>query len=202
MDEKDWKEAVNVLKVHRIFMSFYYCVDLERAMRDEGLWDEYTENFEKIVRLSEDIIGPQEGVRGEPSGAGGDDWRCRGPVKRVLCDDTGVVAGIVLPLHMVAIKCRVRHIRWKAIELLKRTERQEGLWNSVLAGLVAEQLVRLEEEWLVGEQVPREKRIRGAEVRFDMQERKAYLRYGRLEEGMFRRPPPSEMEWIEGRISW
>jgi hypothetical protein len=190
-DEKEWRDAVSVLRVHKIFMGFYFCVDLERALRDEGLWDEHTEDFEEIVRLSEDIIGPHEGSAEHGGG-----------VKRLLCHDTGNVTGIILPLNFVATKCRVRSIRWKAIELMRRTKRQEGLWNSVLTAMAAEQLVRLEEEGPVEEKVPREKRIRCAEVRFDLQERRARLRYGRLEIGVFAHPPPREMEWIEGSICW
>lgn len=197
-DERDneWREAVNVLKVQRIFMNFYFCVDLERAVRDEGLWDEYTSHFEEVVRLSEAIVGNSEAEQtfspSETSTGNGS------AVRRVLCLD----AGIILPLYFVATKCRVRSIRWKAIELLRRTERQEGLWNSVLTALVAERLVRIEEEGLVGEELEREKRIRGVEVRFELDERRACLRYGRLKAGVFGIPFPAEMEWIEGWICW
>jgi hypothetical protein len=102
----------------------------------QGLWDEHTEDFGEIVRFSEAIIGPYES-----SAEHG------GVVKRVFCHDTGTVTGTVLPQNFVVAKCRVRRTRWKAIELMRRTERQEGLWNSVLTALAAEPLVRLEEEW-------------------------------------------------------
>jgi len=160
----------------------------------QGLWDEHTEDFEEIVRHSEAIIGPYEG-----SAEHG------GVVKRVFSYDTGIATGTVLPQNFVAGKCRARRTRWKAIELMSRTERQEGLRNSVLTALAAEPLVRLEEEWLVEEKVPREKRTWCAEVRFDLQERRARLRYGRLrrlEVGVFAHPPSREMEWIEDSIYW
>jgi hypothetical protein len=188
-EEKEWREAVNVLRVHKIFMGFYFCIGLERALREGGLWDEHTEDFEEIVRLSEAIIGPHQGSAEHGGG-----------VKRVLCHDTGIVTGIVLPLNFVATKCRVRMIRWKAVKLMRRTERQEGLWNSVLTALAAEQLVRLEEEWLVEEKVPREKRFRCAEVRFDLQERMARLRYRRLEVGVLTIRPLVKWSGLRGRF--
>lgn len=160
----------------------------------QGLWDEHIEDFEEIVRLSKAIIGPYEG-----SAEHG------GVVKRVFCHDTGIVAGTLLPQNFAVAKRRVRRTRWKAIELMRRTERLEGLWNSVLTALAAEPLVRLEEEWLVEEKAPREKRARCAEVRFDLQERRARLRYGRLEVGVFAHPPSREMESnqsIEESICW
>jgi hypothetical protein len=157
----------------------------------QGLWDEHTEDFGEIVRFSEAIIGPYES-----SAEHG------GVVKRVFCHDTGTVTGTVLPQNFVVAKCSVRRTRWKAIELMRRTERQEGLWNSVLTALAAEPLVRLEEEWLVEKKAPRETRTRCAEVRFDLQDRRARLRYGRLEVGVFAHPPSREMEWIEESICW
>ncbi|KAE9369184.1 hypothetical protein N431DRAFT_546736 [Stipitochalara longipes BDJ] len=185
--EKAWKDAINVLRVQRIFNSFFFCVDLERVLRDEGIWDEYTADFEEILRLSEAIIGPET-----PSSGNSEE------VKRVLCLD----AGIIMPLYFVATKCRIGAIRWKAIALLRRTERQEGLCNSVLTALVAERLVRIEEEQIVGGEIRTEDRVRGVELSLKVEERKASLRYARLERGAFGRPPPQEVEWIDGWICW
>ena len=56
-----------------------------------------------------------------------------------------------LPLYSAATKRGTHSLRWHAITLLRRTERQEGLCNSVLTAMVAERLVGIEEEaWLMG----------------------------------------------------
>ncbi|KAN0101530.1 hypothetical protein V8E51_012040 [Hyaloscypha variabilis] len=182
--DKDWNDAVAVLKIQRIFMSFFFCVDLERTVRDESIWDEYTEDFSTIIALSESVIGPPPPLTQPP--------------KRILSLD----AGIVLPLYFVATKCRLSPLRWQAIALLRRTERQEGLCNSILTALVAEKLVRIEEEGMVDGRIGMKERVRGVELRFKVEERRASLRYARLEKGTFGRPPQGEVEWIDGWISW
>jgi hypothetical protein len=131
-------------------------------------------------------------------------------VKRVLCHSD---EGIVLPLWFVATKCRVSSVRWKAIELMRRTERQEGLWNSVLTALVAERLIRLEEESMGGGEevktqegikIERGKRIRGAVATLHMEERRARVRFGRLkdENAEWRIDVMGDVEWIEEWVSW
>jgi hypothetical protein len=132
-------------------------------------------------------------------------------VKRVLCHSD---AGIVLPLWFVATKCRVSSIRWKAIELMRRTERQEGLWNSILTALVAERLIMLEEESMGGRagevgvqegiRIEKAKRIKGAMASLDMEERRACVRFGRMkdENAEWKIGTMEEMEWIEEWISW
>ncbi len=125
-----------------------------------------------------------------------------GTVKRVLCLD----AGIVLPLYFVATKCRVRRIRWKAIELLRRAKRQEGLWNSVLTALVAERVIRIEEEGLGSDEelVTRENRVRGVILGLDVEERKAFLSYGKCRErdGRWSVTGTGDVEWIEEWVHW
>lgn len=46
-------------------------------------------------------------------------------------------------------KCRDARLRRKAIELLRESEREEGVSNSLMAARVAESLVEIEEEGLL-----------------------------------------------------
>jgi hypothetical protein len=48
-----------------------------------------------------------------------------GTVTPLLSFDSGVIHS----LYLVALKCPVRRLRYKAIEILKRTPEQEGLWR-------------------------------------------------------------------------
>lgn len=76
---------------------------------------------------------------------------------------------IVSPLYLVAIKCRHPIIRRRAIALLRRYVRREGLWDSVKAAAVAERVMELEEvelEVLDGSVLPREE-IRVANCHID-----------------------------------
>jgi hypothetical protein len=65
----------------------------------------------------------------------------------------------VSPIYLVAIKCREPSIRRRAIALLRRTVRREGLWDSVKAAAIAERIVEIEEvglEALDGSVLPEE----------------------------------------------
>jgi hypothetical protein len=54
--------------------------------------------------------------------------------------------GIVAPMYFVALKCRVLRLRRKAIEILKQTPEQEGLWRREEAVQYAEWKLQAEEE--------------------------------------------------------
>lgn len=75
---------------------------------------------------------------------------------------------IVSPLYLVAIKCREPRIRRRAIALLRRTVRREGLWDSVKVAAIAERIMEIEEvglEKLDGSVLPAEEvRVANAHI--------------------------------------
>jgi hypothetical protein len=181
--DRGTQEGIHIMKLHRILMGLNFGMNLMRLDKDECAWDDYTSQFDAkaISDLSISTV-PSNGRR-----------------KAELCLDIG----IVLPLYFVAVKCRQGSTRWKAIEILMKTERQEGVWNSILTGRVAKRLVQIEEEGLCGvivaKDVLKEKRVEGVEVRFDMEDRRAFLKYRRLtqyESGVPKGPVVVE-EWVE-----
>ncbi|KAI9644520.1 tRNA A64-2'-O-ribosylphosphate transferase [Ciborinia camelliae] len=56
--------------------------------------------------------------------------------------------GIVPPLHVVATKCREPSIRRKAVDLLFRSPRQEGMWDGVLSARIGRWIISCEEDGL------------------------------------------------------
>lgn len=54
----------------------------------------------------------------------------------------------ISPLYLLALKCRHAPTRRRAIALLRRSVRREGLWDSQKAAAVAARVVELEEEGL------------------------------------------------------
>jgi hypothetical protein len=74
----------------------------------------------------------------------------------------------VSPLYLIAIKCRHPLIRRRAIAVLRRSVRREGLWDSGKAAAIAERIVELEEVELGvldGSCLPREEvRIANAHI--------------------------------------
>jgi hypothetical protein len=84
---------------------------------------------------------------------------------------------IVLPLLVVAIKCRDWLVRRKAIELLQSNPRREGLWDSSLAAGMGGWFMGIEEKGLgFGEYVPERNRVRLASVKQDFEKRVAFVR--------------------------
>ena len=61
--------------------------------------------------------------------------------------------GVVVPLFLTVLRCRHPVVRRRALNMLGRMNRQEGIWNCEAAGRVAEQCIMLEEEGL-GIQLP------------------------------------------------
>ena len=61
--------------------------------------------------------------------------------------------GVATPLFLAAVRCRHPVVRRRALGLLGRMNRQEGIWNCGATGRVAEHCIRLEEEGL-GLQLP------------------------------------------------
>jgi hypothetical protein len=76
---------------------------------------------------------------------------------------------IVSPLYYVGTKCRHPVIRRRAIQILKGTQRREGLWDSNMAAAVAERIMLLEEANLTtldGSELPNEEdRIHNAQIK-------------------------------------
>ncbi|KAL3420636.1 C6 zinc finger domain protein [Phlyctema vagabunda] len=55
-------------------------------------------------------------------------------------------SGVVVPLFMVAMKCRNPALRREAINLLADNPRTEGMWNSTVCARIGEYIMELEEE--------------------------------------------------------
>jgi hypothetical protein len=88
--------------------------------------------------------------------------------------------GYVMPLHMIAARCRNPRIRRRALQLLQNSARREGLWDGVLTGKFVTTTVDREERlasmYAAQEAVPSDTRVREVKVEF-LSERKAKLRY-------------------------
>lgn len=175
--DKAGQEAIHVLKMHRIVTGVVMTVDEERSFADETVWDQYRPQFERIISHASSIIGlhPESYEQEQRR------W-----------SSLSLDLGIGFPLYFVASKCRDGALRWKAIELLKAVDRQEGLYNTHLVAVIAQHLVEVEERGLGGEgeflracEVPRENRLGGTEIRLES-DRRVHLthsRYGKREIG-------------------
>ena len=82
---------------------------------------------------------------------------------------------VIMPLDLVAKKCRDSTIRREAILLLLATPRRECLWDSVVTAKVCLWVVNIEEEGMIGGYVSEEKRVRNIGVRFRSDESTLYV---------------------------
>ena len=144
--------GVKILTLH---FKISYVAMMPRSSNDELTWDAYTGEMEDIITLSKEIL---ESLHGED----------RSP-KFTL--DFGVIVG----LYMVGLKCRISSMRRRAITLLLSYPRREGIWDSILAGKLCENVRQMEEEYLENNQVPEWARISHMDPKFAWQERKIDL---------------------------
>ena len=79
----------------------------------------------------------------------------------------------VLPLDIVAKKCRDPLLRREAIRLLVSRPRREGIWDSLLAAKICTWIVQIEEEGLVDGFVPEQWRARQIGVKLNLENQKA-----------------------------
>ncbi|KAK4223674.1 hypothetical protein QBC38DRAFT_487172 [Podospora fimiseda] len=93
----------------------------------EGRWDAHQDIFEMIIALAEE-----------------QERKTKSPLPLFL----SLEPGLVMPLFLVAIRCRHPIVRRKALNLLRGMNRHEGMWNSIGVLVVAEQVVLAEEEYL------------------------------------------------------
>ena len=151
-----------LMKLHFVQLSLGLTVQYGAA-GDEMVWDDHLSKFEDLIRYAEEFLQSLATDTQKP----------------VLTLDNEVV----LPLFFVAAKCRESKLRWKAIELLRSTNRQEGIWHSQSTADILERGVRIEEDGLTdgatisASSIPRHQRIIGLEVTFDSFRKRANLRY-------------------------
>ena len=119
--------AARVLRLHQIIAFIWSGMALRP---DESKPDHWNLLFEQAVSLA-DVIQASTGDlehRASPS---------------FLFD-----VEIVSPLWFIVTKCRHPITRRRAVDILRRTVRREGLWDSQLASAIAERLMALEERSL------------------------------------------------------
>jgi hypothetical protein len=97
---------------------------------NETAWDQYKDDYEKIVSLSQTLVLEVNSSSKDPS------------------KHFSFEMGIIAPLHFVAWKCRWPHVRRKALALLKASPRRECLFESYDSCAVFTRVMLVEEEYL------------------------------------------------------
>ena len=154
------RAGVRVLQLVRIF--WYACLDAYNwNASEETVWDRYIPEFRFGVELAEEVIASIT------------------TSKPQFCLEMYFVG----PLYAITHKCRDPIIRRRALELLKASSRQEGIWDSTNAARAAERLISIEESDLgpikTCADVPDWARLSAVEVKFDPCGRAGTIKYWR-----------------------
>ncbi|KAE9367722.1 hypothetical protein N431DRAFT_548087 [Stipitochalara longipes BDJ] len=83
--------------------------------------------------------------------------------------------GVIPPLYLTSVKCRVLETRKKALELLTNYPRREGLWDSVTTAALGKWVIEMEEESSDEGFVPEQSTVRKPCIAVDWLERKATM---------------------------
>lgn len=119
--ERDIEHA-NLLEIHHCTGTVLLAGEISAY---ETIYDIFDDEFQSIVSLSSELL------------------------RRRLVSPWGnsfsIEMGVVQPLYITAIKCRVPKIRAAAIELLSSVPRPEGIWNGQIMAKIADQVRIIEE---------------------------------------------------------
>jgi hypothetical protein len=127
------------------------------CLEDEAFFDDYNPLFADIVDMAEFLLTAISSKE-------------KSKIPKFCFDSC-----VVIPLYMTGFKCRDSKTRRKAISLLLDYPRREGVWDSVLAGKMAEWAMSIEEENGEDGQAPGWARIHGVMFERDTENRSALL---------------------------
>jgi hypothetical protein len=119
--ERDTEHA-NLLEIHHCTGTVLLAGEISAY---ETIYDMFDNEFQSIVSLSKKLLQ-----------------------RRVVSpwgDSFSIEMGVVQPLYITAIKCRVSDIRAAAIELLSSVPRPEGIWNGQIMSKIAGKVRQMEE---------------------------------------------------------
>lgn len=127
-DEQTKASVQGNLQILELYHSLMVILVAVGIYGDEMLHDHHEDTYRKIVQTGETILKYRQ--------------------KSKDCYIFTFEMGIILPLFYTALKCRNPGIRRNAVGLLFSAHHQEGSWESVAAGQIAEFVVKIEERWL------------------------------------------------------
>lgn len=134
-------DAAKTLRIHQLVATMW----LKRSIVPEQCSnDESNSDYDTAVSLAESI----HSIAGTPE-----------QQETFISSSFLFDMEVVSPLYFIASNCRDPHTRRRAIAILKRGERREGLWDSTMAATVAERIMEIEEANLTtldGSELPAE----------------------------------------------
>ncbi|PMD44773.1 hypothetical protein L207DRAFT_526064 [Hyaloscypha variabilis F] len=127
------------------------------CFQPQTVYDQYNDTFAEIVTLLEESLEMQPVTgRSRPT-------------------NYSLAGRVVSTLWITGIRCRDKVIRRKAIDILLKYPRREGVWDGLFSAKIMKFVMDLEEEHLVGDYVPGWARISAIRWDADLEKRAATL---------------------------
>ncbi len=138
------QQRLTILELHYTTARLLYEM---RSAKNEMLYDTELETFQSIVQQCEIVVRIERDITAisEP--------------KMLVCFHVS----IIVPVYLTASRCRDSRNRREALRLLTSFPRRKGIWLSLIKGLVAQQVIDIEEDGMQNpqpcEDVPLSNRI-------------------------------------------
>ncbi|KAF3761759.1 hypothetical protein M406DRAFT_266480 [Cryphonectria parasitica EP155] len=132
--------AVSRIGYELLFLYYLMaCIMADTSLRadDEMAFDSQVARFESLVAHADGVLEAIQAVHATEDPIHGLGAR--------YCLFTADV-GWAPPLYYTAIHCRIYRVRVRAIELLRALPSREGVWDSLFAARVAQEVLQVEEE--------------------------------------------------------
>ncbi|KAG8529743.1 uncharacterized protein KY384_005224 [Bacidia gigantensis] len=184
------RRGTQLYRVLRLCQMFYYIsihASPDKTDFPETNFDPYYEQHKQIVVWAQEFL------------------RCHahhchnGVLEPYFCLGMNLIA----PLYSVAHHCRDPLVRREAVQLLKTTPRQEGVWDSILTGNVAESLIEMEERGLPQVtsryDIPESARVRGVKLEFDTEGKVCEVKFARMADITKSTEPGPGWIWSDGK---
>lgn len=126
---------------------------------EQTKFDEFNEHFAEIINIAEEAIAMPP-VLGK-----------RNPT------NYSIGGRAISTLWITGIRCRDKLIRRKALALLLKYPRREGVWDSLFSAKMIEFMMELEEQYLEGDYIPGWARISALRWETDLEKRTAALSF-------------------------
>ncbi|KAE9371087.1 hypothetical protein N431DRAFT_483689 [Stipitochalara longipes BDJ] len=177
--------TIHVLKAQRIMAGVIFSIEHTTWTYSEMYWDSYFLEYEAIIRHSASFVKLESQL-----------LKSKG-VKSTFSLDSG----IMIPLLMVANRCRHKIVRRQAISILKSTPRQEGAMSSILTARITERLMEIEENGFpnaqFAEDIPNSARVANVHLDFETERRRVLVTYEK-----WKKPGTAQGETITDYVEW
>jgi hypothetical protein len=154
------RQAANAMRICHMVATMCFIPLHQKDMNNEEYLNKHNRQFSDIICLVTDIMDSSA------------DEALGGGTLRFTLDGC-----VLAPLFFVAVRCRHKILRRKAISLLRMSRRVEGLWDSLFLAQIAEKVMEIEESQCGGADAAKPLKILDFDIRFEEGRRRASVKY-------------------------